>query len=517
MTSSLCTCQSPSRRWKSAADGLSSRQDEDTEELQPLPNGFSHEHDVANDQENEPCLFESEPVQTVTKTERRQRINSVWQYYLEHNTLHGLHFVFDTKSIWRKCIWVAILLIAGGLFFSEVQESIKLYFQYPFTTQATVYYPNKIGLPAISICDLRDARKTILSNSKLRLTRDSTAGDISKGLNSDLTLNDVLQESSTVLNETLISCAMRRGVTESYPCYGGNFTLFLTSDGHTCFTFNTGVKDGAVLEADNVGSLHGVHMVLNTQPLEEGNVYGGSGIKVILHHQDELPLRRVGFHVSPGYVTYIDMKKQQIKNLPKPFSTNCNGRKLDYFLQYSRNKCFLEEITKHVTSKCGCRGWFMPETRDNASVCSLKKTLDCMWPAWDEWEHSNVNNCPVDCDELNYEAQLSTALYVPQRLLPLKKHSYLLQAKHMPNDTEGRVQFILDYYVVLSLYYSELKVEVVEQTPSFGFFSLLGEVGGQLALVLGASFITILEVVDLTIMIAINLLWPRTRRRNTDT
>ena len=26
--------------------------------------------------------------------------------------------------------------------------------------------------------------------------------------------------------------------------------------------------------------------------------------------------------------------------------------------------------------------FFVLETRDNASVCSLKKTLDCMWPAW---------------------------------------------------------------------------------------------------------------------------------------
>jgi len=41
-------------------------------------------------------------------------------------------------------------------------------------------------------------------------------------------------------------------------------------------------------------------------------MYGGSGMKVILHQQDELPLKRVGFHVPPGYVTFVDMKKQKV-------------------------------------------------------------------------------------------------------------------------------------------------------------------------------------------------------------
>lgn len=311
MTSSFCTCQSPLRRWRSSGDGTSATQEEDIEELEPLPNGFSNGHSPeANDHEKEPCLSDSEPVQTIKKAERRERIIRVWQYYFEHNTLHGLHYVFDTKSIWRKCIWVAILLSAGGFFVKEVKESINLYFQYPFSTQSTVDYPNTVGLPAISICDLRDARKNIQDNLKFkRRTHDSRSAMDSKP---DLTMNDVLKESLSVLDEILVSCAMNRGVTQSFPCYSGNFTLFLTSDGNTCFTFNSGANDGKVLEADNVGSMNGVHLVLNTRPLEEGTTCGGSGLRVILHQQGELPLKRVGFYVPPGYVTYVDMKKQKV-------------------------------------------------------------------------------------------------------------------------------------------------------------------------------------------------------------
>lgn len=64
----------------------------------------------------------------------------------------------------------------------------------------------------------------------------------------------------------------------------------------------------------------------------------------------------------------------------------------------------------------------------------------------EEYEQSNINSpveCPVDCEKVSYDAQLSATLYLPQKLLPLKKHEKLKRAKHMPNDTDGMVQFML--------------------------------------------------------------------------
>lgn len=313
MTSKFCTCQSPSRRRK-VDDALSSERDKVTEELVPLPNGFTHQHDNGDaEHESTPCLAGDDSVRALKK-ERKRRIYRVWEYYLRHNTLHGLHYVFDTKSIWRKLIWVAVLLIAGGMFFNEVKESIKQYFEYPFSTIATVDYPDKIRLPAISICDLRDIRKTILSDSNRQWQSDYGPGLNSTKQNLEPTMNDVLNEAFSILDEILISCSLKRGVTSSkaIPCDSRNFTLFLSSDGHTCYTLNSGNGGRPLMETDNVGPLYGVHMVLNTRPLEEGKTYGGSGMKVILHQQDELPLKRVGFHVPPGYVTFVDMKKQKV-------------------------------------------------------------------------------------------------------------------------------------------------------------------------------------------------------------
>ena len=64
----------------------------------------------------------------------------------------------------------------------------------------------------------------------------------------------------------------------------------------------------------------------------------------------------------------------------------------------------------------------------------------------EEYEQTNVNSpvkCPVDCEKVSYEAQLSSSLYLPQKLVPLEKYANLTRAKHMPNTTDGKIQFML--------------------------------------------------------------------------
>ena len=48
----------------------------------------------------------------------------------------------------------------------------------------------------------------------------------------------------------------------------------------------------------------------------------------------------------------------------------------------------------------------------------------------------------------------------------------------------------------IDVFYKELKYEKIEQRPAFELFSLLSEVGGFLGLLLGASVLTVCEVVD---------------------
>ena len=48
----------------------------------------------------------------------------------------------------------------------------------------------------------------------------------------------------------------------------------------------------------------------------------------------------------------------------------------------------------------------------------------------------------------------------------------------------------------MDIFYQELSYEKIEQNIAFEFLSLLGEIGGFLGLLLGASVLTVCELID---------------------
>ena len=48
----------------------------------------------------------------------------------------------------------------------------------------------------------------------------------------------------------------------------------------------------------------------------------------------------------------------------------------------------------------------------------------------------------------------------------------------------------------VDIFYQELSYEVLEQNIAFHYLSLLGEIGGFLGLLLGASVLTVVELMD---------------------
>lgn len=226
-------------------------------------------------------------VKTQTKEDYgRRKIREVTNYYISHCTLHGFHYVFDTKSILRKILWLSILAAAGGFFFKEVKTSLYQYYQYPFTTMSTIEYPREMPFPAITVCDFHDVRKSLLSSNASQMS-------------------DVIKGSLKQSNDTLLYCAQKHGIGKPKVFTQEDFDVFYSSEGQTCFTFNSG-KNKPIIYGDNVGPKFGLEFILNVQQPPDNDVRE-SGFRFILHQQNDLPLTREGFRVSPGYVTYVDL------------------------------------------------------------------------------------------------------------------------------------------------------------------------------------------------------------------
>lgn len=98
-------------------------------------------------------------------------------------------------------------------------------------------------------------------------------------------LGDVLEDVFLILDDILIFCVLKWGVNESREvfCDCEDFILFLFLDGYICYMLNYGGENRMFLEMDNVGLKYGLYLVLNMKFLEEGKIYGGSGVKVIFY------------------------------------------------------------------------------------------------------------------------------------------------------------------------------------------------------------------------------------------
>lgn len=68
-----------------------------------------------------------------------------------------------------------------------------------------------------------------------------------------------------------------------------------------------------------------------------------------------------------------------------------------------------------------------------------------------------------------------------------------------------REKYIDDNIVSLDIYFEDLSYDVIEQTPLYETWALIGNLGGTFGFFLGMSLITLLEFLDFTFRRILNL------------
>lgn len=435
----------------------------------------------------------------------------IFNRYVENSTLHGFRFIFMDTFIVRRILWTILTLTMLGIFLSELKNSIQLYLEYPFTTTSTMEYIHSLVFPAISICNLNTLQhpRTRSQNAAHyyerallpeQYRRSRTLPNIP-----GKTFREILRNNSPNISDIFQRCewksrdTAKRGIPN--PCHSGNFTSYIDLHGETCYTFN-GENSHTPLTLNETGLDMALKLEFDlkmggSEPLQE------MGLKVIVHDISETPLQQAGFVVSPGFQSIIELKVRKTKNLPGPYATKCGKRGLTFFQDYRQSKCFLEKLTKEIQFKCKCNSLFMEELDFSSkySPCSLNQTINCVLPLVDRFDRKTNADCPVDCETTTYGTSLSYARFIPN--VPLKStvmeygsSSYIQSLRKKKNASELD-RYVQENVLVIQLFYQEMKEENVAQERSYDHFKLIGDVGGQLGLLLGASVLTLVEFVDL--------------------
>ncbi|XP_027759621.1 acid-sensing ion channel 3 isoform X1 [Empidonax traillii] len=433
--------------------------------------------------------------------------------FAHSSSLHGISHVFAYGAVsLRRVLWGGFFLGSLGLLLLVCAERVAYFLTYPHVTKLDEVAARNLTFPAITICNLNEFRFSkitrndmyhvgellALLNERYEISNPQLAephvlaalrdkANFKNFKAKPFSMAEFYNRTGHDLAEMLLQCTFR-----GTGCTARNFTVIFTRLGK-CYTFNPGGPGREVLTTLQGGSGNGLELMLNVQQEEYLPVWGDTdetsfevGVKVQIHSQEEPPfIDQLGFGVAPGFQTFVSCQQQRLVYLPPPWG-DCKATPIesDFFTNYSLTACRLDCETRYLAENCNCRMVHMP---GNANVCTPEQYKECADPALDflVTKDSEYCACRTPCAMVRYGKELSMVK------IPSKASAKYLAKKF--NKTE---QYIADNVLVLDIFFEALNYEMIEQKKAYEVAGLLGDIGGQMGLFIGASLLTILEIFD---------------------
>ncbi|KAM9799880.1 acid-sensing ion channel 1B isoform 2-T2 [Syngnathus typhle] len=478
--------------------------------------------------------------------------------FVRHSTLHGLRHVFGGggggggSSYPRRVAWLLALVAAVALLLAWSSNRVRYLLSSPVYTKAHMVYAKRLVFPAVTICNQnlllpRRMKKSDIFSAGRWLgllgrnwqvspaAREALAAPwsqqqqrteapwsqhqqqrteapwsqqqqqrteppwspLSRILDfnhflpppreSQPSMRQLLDRLGHQLEEMLLYCRYQGEM-----CGPRNFSTIFTRYGK-CYTFNSGQDGRPLLLTMKGGMGNGLELMLDIQQDEYLPVWGETdetsfeaGIKVQIHAQDEPPfIDQLGFGVAPGFQTFVSCQEQRLTYLPPPWG-DCKATPMDsdFFSTYSITACRIDCETRYLVENCNCRMVHMP---GDAPYCTPEQYKECADPALDFLVERDNDYCVCEtpCNLTRYGKEMSFVK------IPSKASAKYLAKKF--NKTE---QYIADNLLVLDIFFEALNYETIEQKKAYELAGLLGDIGGQMGLFIGASILTILELFD---------------------
>ncbi|KAM8966259.1 acid-sensing ion channel 1C-like [Pelodytes ibericus] len=433
--------------------------------------------------------------------EEMHRKASDFTEFASNSTLHGISHVFLPGGVTtRRVIWACAFLASLGCFLFQVADRIIYYTEYHHVTTLDEMESSLMVFPAVTICNYNSFRKSSLTVEDLvwageLLGIDYKSPDVkdSLGLQDSLdsadlrkpfNMEEFYDRAGHSMKDMVLACRYR-----NQECGAENFSVVYTRRGK-CYTFNSGKEGYELLYTLKGGTGNGLELMMDIQQDEYLPVFEETdetsleaGVKVQIHSQDEPPfIDQLGFGVAPGFQTFVACQQQQLVYLPPPWG-DCKSTPLGT-KTYSITACRIDCETRSIVEKCGCRMVHMP---GNATVCTPKKYTTCADPELDNLLKNDSSKCVCEtpCNTVRYGKELSMVR------IPSNASATYLARKY--NKTR---EYIADNILVMDIFFEALNYETIEQKKAYEVAGLLGDIGGQMGLFIGASILTILEILD---------------------
>ncbi|XP_028931765.1 acid-sensing ion channel 2 isoform X2 [Ornithorhynchus anatinus] len=435
------------------------------------------------------------------------------QMFATTSTLHGLRHICASGPLTvRRLLWTVAFAGSLGLLLLESSERVSFYFSYQHVTKVDEVAVRSLVFPAVTVCNLNGVRFSRLSANDLYHAgellalldvhlqvrephlADPAALEALRGKArfqrykpKAFSMREFVERVGHELRDMMLYCRFR-----GQECGHRDFTTVFTKYGK-CYMFNSGEDGKPLLTTVKGGTGNGLEIMLDIQQDEYLPIWGETeettfeaGVKVQIHSQSEPPfVQELGFGVAPGFQTFVATQEQRLTYLPPPWG-ECRPSDLglDFFPVYSITACRIDCETRYIVENCNCRMVHMP---GDAPFCTPEQYKECAEPALGllAEKDSNYCICRTPCNLTRYNKELSMVK------IPSKTSAKYLEKKF--NKSE---KYISENILVLDIFFEALNYETIEQKKAYEVAALLGDIGGQMGLFIGASILTILELFD---------------------
>ncbi|XP_071157089.1 acid-sensing ion channel 4-A-like [Mytilus edulis] len=417
-------------------------------------------------------VWPSDVMRNDVTTHKNSDSNQILKHILtdiaSRSTVHGISNIVSSKSIYTRLVWVLAFLACLGLVVYQLVKIFVLYASFP--TQTTYKLDRHSEFPSVTVCN----------NGYAEYDYSYTH----------------------LVGNMLVNCkyAQVNGSCETPSSY-------VSSKYGTCFTFNppdyltklSGLQGGITLE-------------LNLETHQQRNIEYGMRFTVHVKNTFPFPFEE-GVTVSGGDVGYIAIKSRQIKRLGGDYG-DCQNEKQIYGRIYTSKVCLQLCWEELLYDECSC---FDPDLDSllwqvgniKGSNCYNKiigEPSPCYLRARELYlspERRNWCDCPLSCRENTYSLKLTrhqwhtgpnVGLYLDKVCEQIYKSSpFSCELASLYSDPFREAG---DNFIKVVIYLQDSAREIVEEEPLYQRSQMLADIGGSLGLFIGASVLSLGEVIE---------------------
>ena len=470
------------------------------------------------------------------------------------SSAHGLPNIFKSKTIFLKIIWTLFFLFFFCYCSISIIRTINSYLNWEFVTKIEVIREIPTEFPAVTICNLNiygtEFAKNIVDNIVKEKKNNLSFSNISEAFyNSDQVFflfqqtvmstnftDENRKNLSLPLEDFLIHCRYGFEI-----CDTDKFDWFYDKFYGNCFTLNNGHnskgKNIPIYNVSQGGAFKGLQMLLylgNQSDIPE--LVRSSGVHVFVHNRSVLPNSFEGVDASSGEQTNIITSRLFDSKLEYPFNDcKSNLKSPDAFdsdifratfklrKYYNHEYCFDVCLQKEIITNCLCSATIFARL-ENLKDCETLNEVSCsMKVAQDFYEQDLMKKCspfcPQECESTTYSLSVSHSFFPNQKFSDFLITQPTIQAKfkHSKTFKNGSILFednsdhidkdeLRKSMAMININYDDVKYTLVSQVPKMTFEELLANIGGQLGLFIGISFLSFIEIIDILVQIIFILL-----------